>query len=149
MSCRPSSAIWPRSCRAIRSETYLNDALFARIEALNTEADKLGLSAEQARVLARYHLNFTRAGAGLPSETKTRLAAISERLATLGAEFGQNVLADEKAWLVLLDEDDLDGLPDFFVASAARIAAVSRSVTQASNESVSTSQSDMPLPLAS
>jgi peptidyl-dipeptidase Dcp len=106
-----------------RSETYLNDGLFARIEALNAEAHKLGLSAEQARVLARCHLNFTRAGAGLPSETKTRLAAISERLATLGAQFGQNVLADEKAWLMLLDEDDLDGLPDFFIASAARIAA--------------------------
>ena len=35
-----------------RSETYLNDGLFARIEALNAEAHKLGLSAEQARVLA-------------------------------------------------------------------------------------------------
>ncbi len=106
-----------------RSETYLNDALFRRIDALKAEADGLGLSAEQARVLDRYHLNFTRAGAGRPPETKARLAAISERLATLGAEFGQNVLADEKAWLMLLDERDLDGLPDFFIASAARVAA--------------------------
>jgi peptidyl-dipeptidase Dcp len=106
-----------------RSETYLNDALFARIDALKAEEDKLGLTAEQARVLARYHLNFTRAGAGLPPETKARLAAISERLATLGAQFGQNVLADERAWLLLLEQDDLDGLPDFFTTSAARIAA--------------------------
>ena len=106
-----------------RSETYLNDALFARIDALKAEEDNLGLSAEQARVLARYHLDFTRAGAGLPSEAKTRLVAIDERLATLGAQFGQNVLADEKAWLMLLDEDDLDGLPDFFLASAVRVAA--------------------------
>ncbi len=106
-----------------RSETYLNDALFQRIDALKAREDGLGLSAEQARVLDRYHLNFTRAGAGLPPKTKARLAAISERLATLGAEFGQNVLADEKAWLLLLDERDLDGLPDFFIASAARVAA--------------------------
>ncbi len=106
-----------------RSETYLNDALFARIDALKAEEDNLGLSAEQARVLERYHLDFTRAGAGLPSEAKTRLVAIDERLATLGAQFGQNVLADEKAWLMLLDEDDLDGLPDFFLASAVRVAA--------------------------
>ena len=48
-----------------RSETYLNEALFNRIDALKAEEDKLGLSAEQARVLERYHLNFTRAGAGL------------------------------------------------------------------------------------
>ena len=78
-----------------RSETYLNDALFKRIDTLKSEEDSLGLTAEQARVLARYHLDFTRAGAGLPPEAKARLAAISERLATLSfaieeivAEFG-------------------------------------------------------------
>ena len=106
-----------------RNETYLNEALFKRIDALKAEEDGLGLSAEQARVLERYHLNFTRAGAGAQPDAKARLAAIGERLATLAAEFGQNVLADEKAWLMLLGEDDLDGLPDFFVASAGRAAA--------------------------
>ena len=106
-----------------RNETYLNEALFKRIDALKAEEDGLGLSAEQARVLERYHLNFTRAGAGAEPDAKARLAAIGERLATLAAEFGQNVLADEKAWLMLLGEDDLDGLPDFFVASAGRAAA--------------------------
>ena len=97
-----------------RSDTYLNEALFKRIDALKAEEAKLGLSAEQARVLERYHLNFTRAGAGAPPDAKARLAAIGERLATLAAEFGQNVLADEKAWLMLLDEEDLEGLPDFY-----------------------------------
>ena len=74
-------------------------------------------------MLERYHLDFTRSGAGLPAEAKARLGAIAERLATLSAEFGQNVLKDEKDWLMLLTEADLDGLPDFFVASAARLAA--------------------------
>ena len=106
-----------------RSETYLNEALFARIDALKAQEDKLGLSPEQTRVLDRYHLDFTRAGAAAAPEAKARLAAIAERLATLAAEFGQNVLKDEKDWLLLLDESDLDGLPDFFIASAARIAA--------------------------
>jgi peptidyl-dipeptidase Dcp len=106
-----------------RNEAYLNDALFKRIDALKADEQKLGLSAEQARVLDRYHLDFIRAGAGQPPEAKARLAAIAGRLATLGAEFGQNVLADEKDWLMLLGEGDLDGLPDFFVGSAARVAA--------------------------
>ena len=106
-----------------RNETYLNDALFKRIDALKAEGDRLGLSAEQARVLERYHLDFTRAGAGLAPEAKARLAATAERLATLSAEFGQNVLQDEKDWLMLLTEADLEGLPDFFLASAARTAA--------------------------
>ncbi len=106
-----------------RSDIYLSEALFKRIDALEADSDKLGLSPEQARVLERYHLDFTRAGAGAPGEAKARLAAIAERLATLAAEFGQNVLADEKDWLMLLDEEDLAGLPDFYVASASRIAA--------------------------
>ena len=106
-----------------RSEIHLNEALFKRIDALKAHEDKLALSAEQARVLDRYHLDFTRAGAGAPGEAKARLAAIAERLATLAAQFGQNVLGDEKGWLMLLDEEDLAGLPDFYLASAARIAA--------------------------
>jgi peptidyl-dipeptidase Dcp len=106
-----------------RNEIYLNEALFRRIDALEAQKDALGLSAEQARVLERYHLNFSRAGAGASPDAKARLAAIGERLATLAAEFGQNVLADEKAWLMLLDEEDLDGLPDFYRASAARLAS--------------------------
>jgi peptidyl-dipeptidase Dcp len=106
-----------------RSETYLNESLFKRIDALKSEEDELGLSAEQARVLDRYHLDFTRAGAAAPLEAKARLAAISERLAMLAAQFGQNVLTDEKDWIMLLDKHDLDGLPDFFIASDSRIAA--------------------------
>jgi peptidyl-dipeptidase Dcp len=106
-----------------RNDTYLNEALFKRIDALKAEQNRLGLSAEQARVLDRYHLNFVRFGAGAPADAKARLKAIGERLATLAAEFGQNVLADEKAWLMVLDEEDLEGLPDFYRASAARIAS--------------------------
>ena len=90
-----------------RSQISLNEALFKRIDALKAKKDTLGLSVEQARVLERYHLDFTRAGAGASGEAKTRLAAIAERLATLAAQFGQNVLADEKGWLMLLDEEDL------------------------------------------
>jgi peptidyl-dipeptidase Dcp len=106
-----------------RSETYLNEALFKRIDALKARVDKLGLSPEQARVLDRYHLDFTRSGAAAEPQAKARLAAVAERLATLAAQFGQNVLKDEKDWLMLLDERDLEGLPDFFIASAARTAA--------------------------
>src|SRR5271169_1297066 len=60
-----------------RSQISLNEALFKRIDALKAEEDKLGLSAEQARVLERYHRDFTRAGAGAPGEAKARLAAIA------------------------------------------------------------------------
>jgi peptidyl-dipeptidase Dcp len=106
-----------------RSDTYLNEPLFRRVNALEADKQRLNLSGEQTRVLERYHLDFIRSGAGASPEAKARLAAIAERLATLAAQFGQNVLADEKAWLMLLDKPDLEGLPDFFIASAARGAA--------------------------
>jgi len=102
---------------------FLDGGLFARIAALWARRDALGLDAEQRRVLERYHTIFQRAGAGLDAAGKTRLAAINERLATLGTLFAQNVLADEKAWMLELDGDaELAGLPDWARAAAAAAA---------------------------
>jgi peptidyl-dipeptidase Dcp len=78
------------------------------------QADTLRLTAEQKRVLERYHTAFRRAGAALDGAAKARLAEIVERLAELGTAFSQNVLADEQGFaLALSDEAELAGLPDF------------------------------------
>src|ERR1700685_890053 len=91
-----------------------NAALFARVDALMRDIDKLGLDDEQKRVLERYHTGFRRAGAGLDDTAKKRMAEITERLATLGTTFSQNVLADEQAYtLPVQGEAELAGLPDF------------------------------------
>ena len=106
------------------SAIYLDAALFRRIDDLWTRREALGLDPEQARVLERYHTIFSRAGGGLPDDAKTRLAAIGERLATLGTRFSQNLLADEKGWeLVLETPDDLAGLPQAMIDAAAATAA--------------------------
>jgi peptidyl-dipeptidase Dcp len=104
---------------------YLNPALYSRIADLYRQRHELGLDVEQARVLERYHIRFVRAGAALEKPAQDRLAAINEQLATLGTRFGQNVLADEKSFAMLLDEGDLGGLPDF-ARVAARAAAEER-----------------------
>ena len=104
---------------------YLNQALYARISELHRQRDSLGLTPEQARVLDRYHTRFVRAGGALDKRSQDRLAAINERLASLGTQFGQNVLADEKAYALMLTEGDLAGLPDF-ARAAARAAAEER-----------------------
>lgn len=107
-----------------RNSIFLDDALFARVADLFSRRDALGLDDEQLRVLDRYHTAFVRSGAGLSSHSKERLAAIAERLASLGTQFGQNVLADEESWTLVLDEgDDLSGLPDFLKDAAARAAS--------------------------
>jgi peptidyl-dipeptidase Dcp len=104
---------------------YLNRALYARIADLYARREALSLDAEQARVLERYHTRFVRSGAALEQAAQDRLAAINERLASLGTQFGQNVLSDEKSFVMVLEEDDLAGLPDF-ARAAARAAADQR-----------------------
>jgi peptidyl-dipeptidase Dcp len=106
------------------SKIAMNEALFKRIDDLWEKRDTLGLSVEEDRVLERHWKGFVRTGAKLAKPEQERLAAINEKLAGLGAQFGQNVLADEKNWeLHLSEEADLAGLPSFLrdaMASAAR-----------------------------
>lgn len=106
------------------SKIGTNAALFQRIDTLWEGREALGLSLEQTRVLERHWKGFVKSGAKLEKPEQDRLSTINETLAGLGAKFGQNVLADEKEWVLYLDEGDaLDGLPDFLkdaMAAAAR-----------------------------
>ncbi|MDL2406255.1 M3 family metallopeptidase [Rhizobium calliandrae] len=106
------------------SKIGMNAALFARIDALWEAREDLDLTVEETRVLERHWKGFVKSGAKLPKAAQERLAEINEKLAGLGAQFGQNVLADEKDWaLILSEEADLAGLPDFLrdaMAAAAR-----------------------------
>jgi peptidyl-dipeptidase Dcp len=106
-----------------RNSIFMNEALYRRVAALYDKREGLGLDPEQMRVLDRYHTIFVRAGAKLGPEEKKRLAAITERLASLGTQFSQNVLADEKSYQLVLDgEADLEGLPSFLREAATQAA---------------------------
>jgi len=100
----------------------LDPALFERLDALWRDRERLDLAPDQRRVLERHHLNFVRNGALLDAAQKARMSEISERLASLHTLFGQNVLHDEDEWRLVLDEGDLEGLPDFARAAAAAAA---------------------------
>ena len=118
-------SIAPRMSRHY-SKIGMNAALFRRIDALWEGRQSLSLDREQLRVLERHWKGFVKSGAKLPRDKQERLAAINERLAGLGARFGQNVLADEKSWALLLaDPEELAGLPEF-VLNAMREAATER-----------------------
>lgn len=103
---------------AYGSEVSSNAALFARIEDLWARREALDLTAEQARVLMLTRRGFVRSGAQLQGTQAARLKDVKARLAVLGTQFTQNMLADEKAWVLPLAPDDLEGLPDFVVATA-------------------------------
>ncbi|MFN3673768.1 MAG: M3 family metallopeptidase, partial [Bosea sp. (in: a-proteobacteria)] len=105
------------------SAIMMDPKLFARVDAVNGRREALGLDAEQLRLLERTHRGFIRSGAQLGEADKARLAAINERLAGLGTQFGQNVLKDESSYaLIIADAAGLSGLPAFVVAAMARAA---------------------------
>jgi peptidyl-dipeptidase Dcp len=103
---------------------FQNARLFKRLDALMKQKKSLGLTLEQSRVLERYHRSFIRSGAALDAKSRKRMAAIAQKLATLGTKFGQNVLADEQDYLLVLEsEQDLAGLSPALRAAASQGAA--------------------------
>lgn len=105
------------------SDIHGNKALFARIEMLWQNREKLGLGDEDARLLLLTRRAFVRSGAALTGPAETRMREIMARLAELGTAFIQNLLADESAWQMTLSEADLEGLPDFVIAMARAAGA--------------------------
>ena len=115
-------AIAPKLAR-LSNETMLNQALFQRVDTLYNKRAELGLNPEQARLLEQTHKRFVRAGAALSAEARTRVAAINEEMANLGVQFGQKLLADQKANDVFLTAAEVEGLPADQVSAAAAGAA--------------------------
>lgn len=104
-------------------DMLMNEALFERIKQVYDNKDKETLDVEQQSLLERYYKDFVRAGALLTAEQKAQLRDINSELATLGLQYGNNVLAENNAFeLVIEDEADLSGLPESVVTAAAEEA---------------------------
>ena len=104
-------------------DIMLNPELFARIKAVYDQKDELEPGREQHRLLTETYKSFVRGGANLPEDKQERFREINERLSVLTLEFGDNVLAENNNFeLVLESEEDLAGLPESVIASAADAA---------------------------
>src|SRR5256886_11699912 len=98
---------------AHRDAIHLNGKLFARIQKLYDNREKLGLDPESAYLLERYYKDFVRAGAKLSDADKAKMKKINAELATLQTDFEQDVLKEKKPSSVVVDrKEDLDGLSD-------------------------------------
>ena len=101
---------------------HLNGPLFARIQSLYDQREKLGLDPESQWLVERYYKDFVRAGAKLSDADKEKLKAMNAELATLQTTFSQNVLKEKNAdSIVVADRAQLDGLSETEIA--ATIAA--------------------------
>lgn len=109
---------------ALANDIYLNDALFARIDAVWQQRSSLELEGESLRLLEVVHQRFVLAGARLNDADKARLKALNTESATLTSQFNQRLLAANKAGaLIVNDVRQLDGLSAEEIAVAALAAS--------------------------
>jgi peptidyl-dipeptidase Dcp len=108
-------------------DIYLNARLFTRVKAVFEQKDALNLDAESAALLEKTYKAFIRSGANLNVKDQAKLRKINEELSVLSVKYGQNVLADNNAFRIVIDNPaDLSGLPVAVVQAAAERATAER-----------------------
>ncbi len=101
----------------------LDARLFARVQAVYDQREKLKLSPEERFFLENTYRDFVRGGALLDEKGKARLRDLNRELSLLSLRFGDNVLAETNDFkLVIEKQEDLDGLPPAVVEMAAETA---------------------------
>jgi oligopeptidase A len=108
---------------AFSNDIALNEDLFKRVKAVYEQKESLKLTPEQATLLDKKFKGFSRNGALLPDDKKTRLREIDTELAKLKLTYGENVLAETNNYqLHITDPLKLKGLPEGTVEAAAGLA---------------------------
>ncbi len=106
-----------------QSKISQNEKLFQRIKTVYEASQKNQLEPEEQRVVDLIYKQFEMNGANLDAEKKKRYAEINKELSILYTKFSNNVLHDEENYVTYLTEDQLGGLSEGFIKSAAKIAS--------------------------
>ncbi|WP_298555447.1 M3 family metallopeptidase [uncultured Algibacter sp.] len=105
------------------NDITLNEDLFKRVKAVHDSKSELDLTPEQKTLLDKKYKSFSRNGANLSEDKKTKLREIDKNLSKLKLKFGENVLAEtNKFEMLITDESDLSGLPDGAKEAAKQLA---------------------------
>lgn len=108
---------------ALDDGIHLNSQLFARLDSVYQQRDKLQLDAESRRLVEVTWQSFQLAGASLNDQQKNELKALNQEAATLSTQFTNRLLAATKAGgLVVNDKAALAGLSESEIAAAAEAA---------------------------
>ncbi|MEE8377785.1 MAG: M3 family metallopeptidase, partial [Candidatus Aminicenantaceae bacterium] len=103
-----------------QDDILLNAALFERVKAVYEIKDTLNLNVEQSTLLDETYKVFVRGGANLDEDKKAELRTINDELSMLTLKFGQNILREDNAFQLVIDNKaDLAGLPGAVIAGAA------------------------------
>jgi peptidyl-dipeptidase Dcp len=103
------------------NDIRLNERLFERIKYVHRHHRKL--TPEEKMLLDNCYDGFVRSGALLDAAGKERLRQLTEEASILGLQFSQNLLKENKAFILhITDKAQLDGLPET-AREAAALAA--------------------------
>ena len=101
----------------------MNEKLFNKIKTVYDNRTKMNLDDQQIRVVEKYYRDFTRLGANLPKDKQDTLKKVNADLSMLSLQFGENLLAENKNFQMVVDKlADLDGLPQTSIDAAAQAA---------------------------
>jgi peptidyl-dipeptidase Dcp len=100
----------------------LDEGLFRRTKSVYEQKDSLDLTPEQSMLLEKTYKGFVRGGANLDEAKKARFREINEELSLLSVKFAKNVLDETNAFVMVLEEGDLAGLPQSVITAASEAA---------------------------
>lgn len=103
-----------------RDDIQLNAELFKRVKAVYDQRNSLKLTGEQKMLLEKTYKSFVRSGAALSAEKQERMRKINAEMSLLTLKFGQNLLAENNNYTLVIEKpEDLSGLPASLIAAAA------------------------------
>ena len=100
----------------------LNEDLWQRVKHVYEHFDRSAHDHEDWMLLEKTHRSFERSGATLQGDDRERFRELSKRLSSLTLQFEQNHLKELAQVQMWLAADDLEGLPDTAVETAAEAA---------------------------
>lgn len=103
-------------------EIMMNADLFQRVKAVYLGRKKAGLDKMQLRLTEQTYKDFERNGANLSADKQAELAEINRELSEATVQYAQNLLAANANYQLLLESNQLDGLP-LSIKNAAKEAA--------------------------
>jgi len=108
---------------AYSDDISMNAKLFERIKYVYDHRAEMNLDDQQNRVVEKYYNDFIRHGAGLNADDQAKLRQINERMSLVNLQFNQNMLAENAAFKMVVDNiEDLKGLPEANIIAAAQQA---------------------------
>jgi peptidyl-dipeptidase Dcp len=107
---------------AYHDEILLNPALFTRVKSVYDDKAKFNLTPEQQFLLENLYKSFVRNGANLNKQDQDTLKRLNQKLSVLTVKFSQNVLSETNSFKLFVNKEDLKGLPESVITTAAETA---------------------------